>query len=382
MSITTKAIKSSDENICGAAFAAVGAGVAIGSQNLTFNAFSNDGDPSTVMAVLGLANKTATATIQVDAKLSVSFNIVEVEDAPPVNLDPKSQVPAVPHKNAKVTTVVLYGGEVMFTKSYLLQEKDAEGNWKNTSESGVYVGGGFSISMPTQMGAPYQATFQRTDLHSVRVRISASTSGITANARVTFPLENKASGFTTRELESIQDTLRTYEKEKDFFYLDSLGNVTTGVGFMLANEDAAAALSLLDFNDNPATDLQKRQEWRNIHALATGYVADWYEDYTELYMPQSAIDDKLNSLISDSYAQILGVFEDFGSYPSAARVALQDIIYNVGVGNFAQFTRLKAAVRRRDWAGAATESHRAGIDEARNNKVRDLFLSAAGSGDF
>jgi len=332
--------------------------------------------------VLGLVKNSASATIQVDSKISVSFNLVELEDSAPVIQDPNSQEPAIPHRNAQVAVVVLYGSEVMFTKSYMLEERDESGNWVNTSESGVYVGGGFSISMPTQMGAPYKATFQRTDLHAVQIRINASTSAITATAKVTFPLEDKASGFTTREIESIQETLRTYEKEKDFFYLDSEGNVTTGVGFMLPNENAAVSLPLLDFDDNPATEMQKRQEWRTIHGLPTGYVADWYEDYTNLYMSEAAINDRLSSEIAAVYPQALGFFEDFGDYPSAARVALQDIIYNVGVGNFRQFVRLQAAVRRRDWAAAAAESHRAGIDEARNNKVRDLFLSAAGSGDF
>ncbi|WP_368607478.1 hypothetical protein [Pseudomonas fulva] len=389
MIVTTKPIKNSDENICGAEFSASGvsAGVeaGVGNQKLTFNAFSNEGSPSTASGVLTLGMGSAQSIIQIDSNIAVMFSINEITDYAIPKLDPNSEEPRqpiVPHTNVNVTAMILSRGTVTFNKSYKLEETDEEGNWQPTSETGVYVGGGFSISMPTQMGAPYKATFQRTDLHAVQIRINASTSAITATAKVAFPLEDKGSGFTTREIDSIQKTLRTYEKEKDFFYLDSQGHVTTGVGFMLPNEDAAASLSLLDFDDNPATEMQKRQEWRTIHALPTGYVADWYEDYTELYMSSAAINEKLNAEIIAVYPQALGFFEDFGSYPSAARVALQDIIYNVGEGNFRQFVLLQAAVRRRDWATAAAESHRTGIEEARNNKVRDLFLSAAGSGDF
>lgn len=377
MSITTKAIKSSDENICGAEFSAVGDGVAIGSQDLTFNAFSDDGYPSTVMAVLGLASNTATATIQVDAQISVSFYVAEVEDALSVNQDPQSQVPAVPHKNAKVTAVVLYGGQVMFTKSYLLQEMDAEGNWINTSESGVYVGGGFSISMPTQMGAPYQATFQRTDLHSVRIRISASTSGITASAKVAFPLEDKASGFTTQEQSEIDKSIRHFEGETDFMYLDTEGRVTVGIGFMMPDENAAVDFPFLDFDDNAASEAQKRAEWRNINALAKGHVASWYEDSTELYLPDDFISSHLQSLVAVNFTELTRIFPEYGDYPSAARLALQDMIYNLGMTKFNKFSNLKDAVIRRDWVTAAAESHRKIPDESRNDAVRDLFLKAA-----
>lgn len=378
MTITTKAIKSSDENICGAEFsvAGSGSGVGVGYQGLTFNAFNSEEYPSTVAGVLGLVKNSASATVQVDSKISVSFNLIEVEDSAPVIQDPNSQEPAVPHKNAQVAVVVLYGGEVMFTKSYLLQEQDESGNWVNTSESGVYVGGGFSISMPTQMGAPYKATFQRTDLHAVQIRINASTSAITATAKVAFPLEDKARGFTTRELKEIDKSIRQFEGETDFMYKDDKGNVTVGVGFMMPDESAAVSLPFV-YEDGPASEEQKRAEWRTINALASGYVASWYEDSTELYLEDEFITSHLQSLVAVNFTELTRIFPDYGEYPSAARLALQDMIYNLGMTNFNKFTKLKAAVVSRDWETAAAESHRTIRDESRNDAVRDLFLKAA-----
>lgn len=379
MTIRTKAIKSSDENICGAEFSVSGSdsGVGIGDQNLTFNAFDSEEYPSTVMGVLGLVRNSASATVQIDAKISVSFSLIEVEDSAPVIQDPSSQEPATPHQNAKVSVVVLYGGEVMFTKSYLLQEQDEDGNWINTAESGIYVGGGFSISMPTQMGAPYKATFQRTDLHAVQIRISASTSAITATAKVAFPLEDKASGYTTRELQEIDESIRHFEGETDFMYLDTEGRVTVGIGFMMPNEEAAVSFPFLDFDDNPASAEQKRAEWRKINALAKGHVASWYEDSTELYLPDDFISSHLRTLFAVNFTELNRIFPEYGDYPSAARIALQDMIYNLGMTKFNNFVKLKAAVNRRDWEAAAGESHRKIRDESRNDAVRDLFLKAA-----
>lgn len=330
-----------------------------------------------MMGVLGLVRNSASATVQIDAKISVSFSLIEVEDSAPVIQDPSSQEPATPHQNAKVSVVVLYGGEVMFTKSYLLQEQDENGNWIDTSESGIYVGGGFSISMPTQMGAPYKATFQRTDLHAVQIRISASTSAITATAKVAFPLEDKASGYTTRELQEIDESIRHFEGETDFMYLDTEGRVTVGVGFMMPNEEAAVSFPFLDFDDNPASAEQKRAEWRKINALAKGHVASWYEDSTELYLPDDFISSHLRTLFAVNFTELNRIFPEYGDYPSAARIALQDMIYNLGMTNFNNFVKLKAAVNRRDWEAAAGESHRKIRDESRNDAVRDLFLKAA-----
>ena len=379
MTITTKAIKSSDENICGAEFSVSGSdsGVGVGDQNLTFNAFDSEEYPSTVMGVLGLVRNSASATVQVDAKISVSFSLFEVEDGASVIQDPNSQEPATPHKNAKVSVVVLYAGEVMFTKSYFLQEQDENGNWIDTSESGVYVGGGFSISMPTQMGAPYKATFQRTDLHAVQIRISASISAITATAKVAFPLEDKASGYTTRELKEIDESIRHFEGETDFMYVDTEGRVTVGIGFMMPDEEAAVRFPFLDFDDNPASAEQKRAEWRNINALARGHVASWYEDSTELYLPDDFISSHLRTLFAVNFTELNRIFPEYGDYPSAARLALQDMIYNLGMTKFNKFVNLKAAVVRRDWETAAAESHRKIPDESRNDAVRDLFLKAA-----
>lgn len=388
MIVTAKPIKSSDENICGAEFLASGGGAGIesgvGSQMLTFSAFDKDDDPSFASGQFVLGMNTASSTIQIDYNLAVTFVVNEFTDyaTPKPNPDPQfPQQPIVPHKNASVTAIVMFRGEVLFTKNYKLEEADEEGNWHATNESGVYVGGGFSISMPTQVGAPYKATFQRTDLHSVQIRITASTSSITATARVAFPLEDKANGFTTREWEAIDKSLKIFEGNTDFLYLDSKGKVTVGVGFMLPDENSALAFPFLDFDDNPASDEQKRAEWRTVHALATGHSAGWYEDSTNLYLSDDFIESHLQSLVAESFNELTRIYPDFCKYPSAARVALQDMIYNLGMTKLNEnFPSLKAAVNRQDWVTAAAESHRKGPNEDRNNAVRDLFLKAAGAG--
>lgn len=381
MEVVTASIKGEDENITGASFSCVGGAggveVGVGAQQLSFDVFGANGFPSSVMGAVGLGKGTANVNLMVDSQISVIFTVAEYLNPP----DPSKD-------NVSVSVVVLYSGEAMFTKTYMLKVPDADGYMVDTSESGAYVGGGFSISMPNRMGAPYLVTFQRTDAHTVKAHAIVSFSGdgntlVSATVEVKVPLQDKSEGFTNREREAIEASLHEQEGEENFLYKDSKGNVTIGVGFKISSEDEAVALPLLDFNSIPATDEQKRQEWRNINSLAGRHVAGWYEEYSSLYLPRDYIDARLESTVDESFRQLRALFDDVGSYPSAARVALQDMIYNVGYGTLRDvFVSFSAAVRRRDWATAAQESHRLDISEERNDAIRDLFLSAAGDGEF
>lgn len=381
MAFTMIPLKNEDENFSGAQISSSkqGSGFEVGSglQALTFNAFGNEDYPSMVVGYTVLGNGTGTASVSVDSGLSVTYTVREILEM---------QDPA--RRNAQVSAVVTNNDGVMYTKSYFLREYDAFGGWVDTPETGVYVGAGFSISLPNRMNGPYLATIQQTDVHTVKVHASISlapdgSAQVNATAKVDFPEENKAAGFTTRELGAIDNVTRRYEGATDFMYRDNEGNVTVGIGFMLPNESAAVNYPFLTSNSTPATVEQKRAEWQNIHSLPTGYVADWYESHADLHLTGEFIDSNLKNIIASSFTELSNLFPSVGSYPGAARVALHDMIYNVGATRLpVAFPRLMQAVRDQDWVTAAAESHRTIPDETRNDAIRDLFLSAGGAGDF
>ncbi|AVD91109.1 MAG TPA: hypothetical protein DDZ74_00880 [Pseudomonas sp.] len=381
MAFTMIPLKNEDENFCGAEFSFTG-GAAVSEfgadyQNLTFNAFGEESQPSMVMGTGGAGKGIASTSIQIDSDLSISFMVFDLPDA---------QNPAL--HNASVSVVALSKGEPIFTKSYYLKHRDVNGNWVDTAESGVYVGSDFSISMPNRLGSPYLATFQHTGVHTVKVKVAASLAAdgsghVNATAKVDFPEEDKAADFTTRELNAIDAAMREHEGITDHMYLDTNGYVTVGIGFMLPNEAAAVEYPFLTSNNSPASVEQKRAEWQTIHALPTNYVAGWYQSHTDLHLASDYIDSRLGAIISTNFSELNNLFPAIGQYPGAARVALQDMIYNVGATRLStRFPRFMEAVRNQDWATAATESHRNIPDESRNDAVRDLFLNAAGTGDF
>jgi GH24 family phage-related lysozyme (muramidase) len=376
MKLTQNPIKSSDENICGASFAYRGTPTKIesasGVQPLTFSPFTNQSRGSTVTGVFVLGPDVGTANIQLDAKTSVVFTVAETYQGATLI-------------NALVSITVFQDGALVLIKQYPLKDNDSKGEYVDTKEPGIYTAGGFSINMPTKMGGVYSAKVANKSLNNYHcnIDITPSHSGeclIKSSTKLDFALEDKFAGFTTGEKNIILPALTEYEKKKDFMYVDSTGNVTTGIGFKLATESAAASYPFLTLDDDPATDEQKRAEWRliNSHYSSTGnHTADWYEDFTTLYLADEFIDNKLVEIVGQSFTDLSARISGYGEFPSPVRIALQDIAYNVGAkGLVTKFPRLMTAINLRDWATAAQESHRSDPDDERNNYVRDLFLSA------
>lgn len=379
MKLVTKPVKSADENICGAKFSYTGSpsGVetAIGSQSLTFNV--NDGVEysSEVNGLFGLGAGVGTATVQLDYQTACYLSVYETKGT-----DEQDSA------NTTVSVIVIQGGSPLFTKSYSLRYQDETGTYVDTQETGVYSAGGFAITMPTKRLGKYLATFKAPDKHNLDCKIelgglSSGVSSIAASLTVEFPAEDKAADFTTAELQSIYPSLKLYEGDKDFMYVDTKGHVTTGVGFMLASEDAAVAFPFLVSDNNPATEDQKRAEWRLIaskYDKNVKHTADWYEDFTDLYLADEWIDTKLKIVVGSDFSALTRNFTGFGSFPSAARIAIHDMYYNLGGKKLKEkFPSLMTAIAQRNWTNAAAESHRIGIEEKRNNYVRDLFLRAA-----
>ncbi len=379
MKLVTKPIKSEDENICGAKFSYSGSPsgveVATSSQTLTFSATDGREYPGEVSGLFALGAGVGTATVQLDYQTAIYFSVYELQG-----------VEGQEDDNTTVSVILLKGSSPIFTKSYSLKVQDDTGAYIDTQETGVYSGGGFSVTMPTRRSASYTATFKSPETKNLdcQIEIAGLVSGagsIVASLQLEFPNEDKGVSFTTAELQSLLPSLKTHEGDKDFMYVDSKGNVTTGVGFLLANEDAAVDYPFVDFDDNPATEEQKRAEWRLIaskYDKSVSHSADWYEDFTELYLQQDSIDAKLRDVVESDFTALSRAFSGYGSFPSAARIAIHDMYYNLGgTGLREKFPSLMKAIAQTNWTNAADESHRTGINDERNNYVRDLFLRAA-----
>ena len=91
--------------------------------------------------------------------------------------------------------------------------------------------------------------------------------------------------------------------------------------------------------------------------------------------------------VSSDYTQLLLIYPDFDNFPDDAKVALFDMIYNLGAGHnrrkrnhatgLRAYGTMNAAINRGDWATAAAHCLRHGIPAERNRETAELFKGCA-----
>jgi len=186
-----------------------------------------------------------------------------------------------------------------------------------------------------------------------------------------------------RENLTMLDTVTYLAKLKDFegafshMYEDTTGNVTVGVGNLLANAAAAQRLAFVRRPNSSAkppvlagqaTPDEIKADFDNVNKQPAGKLASYYKQFTKLDLPDSVINSLLNARVQEFTTALAATFPDFNSYPAEACAAIFDMAFNLGVAKLtSQFPTFCQAVKDKDWAAAAKECQRGGISAERNN---------------
>ncbi len=177
-------------------------------------------------------------------------------------------------------------------------------------------------------------------------------------------------------LEQSLEKIRQFEGTVPWMYLDTVGKVTVGVGLMLANEVAAHALPFIA-SEGPATLDEISREFSRVSALKKGQLPRFYFNKKALQLSDETIASKLRETLQGFEGYLRSNLHGYDALPDAAKLALLDMIYNLGPGRlFAEYPRLIAAVERGDWKSAASASPRRGPSAERNAWTRQQFLAA------
>lgn len=178
-----------------------------------------------------------------------------------------------------------------------------------------------------------------------------------------------------------------YEGCVPHFYLDPYGIVTWGYGN--AGPLSSALKLAWTIDGAPAENTRVTVDYATVKGAQRGFVADWYKRLTKCSLSQRAARVLFNDRVDEFNIQLAGIFPGFDTLPAGCQLALMDEIFNEGGGTLVHvFATHVAAVRARDWNGAAASCHRrnpnVGIaawdptdrHEQRQIACRDLFLAA------
>ena len=177
-------------------------------------------------------------------------------------------------------------------------------------------------------------------------------------------------------LEQAMAKIKEFEGSIPWMYLDAVGKVTVGIGMMLVNEIAAHGLPFT-VGDRPARPDEIGREFARVSAMKPGQIAKFYFIQRGLNLPDATIEMKLSEMIEGFEGYLRSHIQGYEALPDAAKLALLDMIYNLGPGRlFAEYPRLIAAIERGDWKAAAASSLRRGPSAQRNAWVKEQFLTA------
>jgi GH24 family phage-related lysozyme (muramidase) len=177
-------------------------------------------------------------------------------------------------------------------------------------------------------------------------------------------------------LEQSLTKLKEFEGCVPWMYRDTVGKITVGVGLMLPDTKAAEALPFL-VGTRAATPQEIAAEFARVDALPLGRASAFYKSPSSLELTQQTIDAKLTAVLQGFEADLRTEFPHYDQLPDAVKLALLDMIYNLGpAGLFKGFPHLVAAIQTGAWTQAAAFCTRRGPSPARNTWTKEQFLSA------
>jgi GH24 family phage-related lysozyme (muramidase) len=169
--------------------------------------------------------------------------------------------------------------------------------------------------------------------------------------------------------------LKQFEGCINYMYRCTGGEVTIGIGHALMTAASASNLNW-QISGAPAPPGRVQSDYQAVAAAPVGQVATAYQHLTQCRMADADAEALVAADVASFEAQLLKVLPNWHSYPGPAQEALFDMAFNLGLGGLLRFPTLLKSVNAGDWATAAAQCHRRGIQDSRNQATARLFLQA------
>ncbi|MCL7420497.1 MAG: pesticin C-terminus-like muramidase [Methylobacter sp.] len=185
--------------------------------------------------------------------------------------------------------------------------------------------------------------------------------------------------LTATEKQILRTKLEKYEGKVNYMYLDSKGYVTVGVGHLINSVADAQKLAFITPKSLPASATDIKADYDTVKKQPANRLASFYKKHAKLTLPNAEVDKLTNKHIDSFEKELRLIYSGFDAFPSEVKLALFDLIFNLGMPNLKnKWPMFNAAIKAKDWQKAAYNSSRtAPISAERNKYVKDLLEKAA-----
>jgi len=184
---------------------------------------------------------------------------------------------------------------------------------------------------------------------------------------------------TNAEKKALRAKLEKYEGKVSHMYLDAKGFVTVGVGHLLGTLAEAQKLPFKNQKNLAAGQADIKADYDAVKKQPPNRLSSFYKKHTKLVLPASEIDKLTDQHIDSFERELKRIYSGFDGFPSEVKLALFDLIFNLGMTNLRNnWPTFNAAINAKDWQKAADNSSRKPpISAERNKYVKDLLEKAA-----
>jgi GH24 family phage-related lysozyme (muramidase) len=178
-------------------------------------------------------------------------------------------------------------------------------------------------------------------------------------------------------LEQSTEQTTVFETAVPWMYLDTNGYVTIGIGQMLPDVASAQAIAFLDPSGEASTPDAIHADFFRVQAIARGLDYHRYRSATSPTLSEAVMNSMLTAVISANDVILRTRLPAYDGFPDPAKLALLDMIYNLGESKlFREYPLMLAAVDSQHWLTASQQCHRDGPNQQRNDWTRNSFLAA------
>ncbi|MCB9982105.1 MAG: peptidoglycan-binding protein [Rhodospirillales bacterium] len=188
--------------------------------------------------------------------------------------------------------------------------------------------------------------------------------------------------------------IESHEDDIPYPYIDTASKITVGIGINIdgkgkfmglpwkTGSESGPDATRKEIEDGYEALVNQKTQLGNLNEDGNFNVsADNQDNWTNLYLPDEERANLFQEIVNMFQNALPGKFSDFDCFPPPAKVALMDMIFNLGETKFSRgnWPNLFKAVNQRDWRTAANQSHRK-IPNDKSNRNRDThnqFIDAA-----